>query len=651
MLFVRSGLGQELDLPRLFFYSFAMSELRSDDVFGLVRPAIDIHTLGVSYVEQLLEECGIKVVVADEEVCAAVDFVDRSASFEALGTWLADCRITRLGFSYRLDPKNAVAQLGKLIYQLKKHRLLEADGGNIRGIYFAGLPQSCAFVEKEFGNGVKVFFGDETPKETLEKLGVPSRLIPIEVQGQFQYDNELMQFGDQLIQLGEYRAWRSPDQSASVGYGTSKDSLMARLEFRERMQNPPLMRAHVGPYHQDRKKALLQFDQWCRELASERLLDILSIGTSQLTQSRFGESWEGLPNGGGVPLNSPEEFHAVWKAARPMLVRTYAGTKNMQALARMYEDTIFNAWHTFSLWWFCETDGRGPLSLRDNLQMHFDTLNLVSKFSKPFEPNIPHHFSFRGGDDVTYVFSAVLAMMAAKRAGIKSLVLQNMLNTPRYTSGVQDLAKTKAILHFARALESDKFKVILQPRAGLDFFSPHLEKAKVQLAAVSAMMTDLEPDRLMSPDIVHVVSYSEAAYIADPEVVNESIQITQTAMRAYRELKAKHKILGFFDAEDVAQKAEGLVQSVQARMTFVEENISEPFSPEGFFRMFQIGLLPVPSLWGAKSSFPLATQFKTKVIQGGVKIINPGGSPMSEDEYIHLVTKNLEEVKRVGNVL
>lgn len=75
-------------------------------------------------------------------------------------------------------------------------------------------------------------------------------------------------------------------------------------------------------------------------LVTSGFLDILSIGTSQLTQSNFGEDWQDKPNHGGVPLNSPEEFAAVWQAARPMLIRTYAGTKNILTLAQMYEETI-----------------------------------------------------------------------------------------------------------------------------------------------------------------------------------------------------------------------------------------------------------------------------------------------------------------------
>jgi hypothetical protein len=88
-----------------------------------------------------------------------------------------------------------------------------------------------------------------------------------------------------------------------------------------------------------------------------------------------------------------------------------------------------------------------------NLREHLETLDFIAASGKPFEPNIPHHFSFRGGDDVTYILSAYLAARTAKSRGVKTLILQNMLNTPKYTLGVADLAKSRAMLRLVRTLE------------------------------------------------------------------------------------------------------------------------------------------------------------------------------------------------------
>jgi len=126
---------------------------------------------------------------------------------------------------------------------------------------------------------------------------------------------------------------------------------------------------------------------------------------------------------------------------------------------------------------------------------------------------------------VTYVVSGYIAARAAKAAGIRTLIVQNMMNTPRSTWAVQDLAKSRALLRLVRSLEGPGFTVILETRAGLDYLSADPLKAKGQLAAVTALMDDVEPHEAGSPGIIHVVSWTEAMCFADPAVIAESVQI------------------------------------------------------------------------------------------------------------------------------
>jgi hypothetical protein len=178
-----------------------------------------------------------------------------------------------------------------------------------------------------------------------------------------------------------------------------------------------LTRVHVGPYQSNYEEAKREFLSWLRELSKGGLLDIVSIGSSQLSQSNFGENWGDKPNGGGVPINSKKDLVDIFQASRPMLVRTYSATANIPKMAEIYEETINMAWHALSLWWFNKIDGRGPYSVLEGLNQHFQTLKIIAKYNKPFEPNIPHHFSFRGGDDYTYILSAYMAAVLAKKNG------------------------------------------------------------------------------------------------------------------------------------------------------------------------------------------------------------------------------------------
>jgi len=608
------------------------------DRFGLVRPALDAHTLGLSAVEQLLSDCGFGVVAAEPAVCAACGQPEAPNNPAVIEDWIRRQRITILGFSYRLDPEQGADTFARLVQQLQARQLLLSHGGLIKALYFAGLPKTCELVRRRVPEVTGCFCGDETPAETLAILSINPAFLPRDLLTGVTYDEARLAFGKDLVRKQEHLKVRPEGRGGYEGFGTEKDTLAARLRHSDQKQLGPLMRAHVGPYLPDRVEAVRLFLDWTQQLAAAGLLDVLSIGTSQLSQSNFGEDWSDRLDGGGVPLASPEEFAQVWQAARPMLVRTYAGTKNIPDLAKMYEQTLHIAWHALSLWWFCRLDGRGPYGVRENLQQHLETLSYVATTGKPFEPNVPHHFGFRGADDTSYVVSGVLAAKTAKSRGIRHLVLQNMLNTPKYTWGVQDLAKARAMLQLVRELQDDTFHVILQPRGGLDYFSPDLSKAKAQLAAVSALMDDIEPHNPTSPPMIHVVSYSEASHLADPPVVNESIQITRYAIEEYRKLRFKGRVDDMGYHPDVVSRTAELVAEARTVIKAIEASIADPYTAEGLYRIFAAGFLPVPYLWELKEEFPNAWRWQTRVIRGAVKVVDERGLPLPAAERMRQVT-------------
>ncbi|MGD2246729.1 MAG: cobalamin-binding protein, partial [Candidatus Aminicenantes bacterium] len=435
--------------------------------YGLVKSALDAHTLGLSSVAQLLEECGYEVLISDATVAEAVDKISNRSAFEILKKWIIDHQISHLGFSYRLDPTQALESFARLARHIENDKQLSSTkGGLVKEIYFAGLPESCNLVNKEYGGRFKTFVGDETPSETLQKLGVPESRIPRSIKESAVYDELRLSFGESLVRE-EKHCQIQPFPGYDYGeYGTVKDHLITRLTYARRLDQLPLTRAHVGPYLKDREKALAMFSEWLKALAKSRLLDIVSVGSSQLSQSKFGEDWNDLPNGGGVPFNSAFELRAIREDASPLLVRAYSATNNIPRVAKILEENLNMAWHALSLWWFNQIDGRGPLSVKQGLAQHIETMKYIASVGKPYEPNLPHHFAFRGADDLTYIVSAYLAAKTAKLQGIRYLILQNMLNTPKSTWGVRDLAKARALLKLVKQLEDKNFRVFYQPRAG-----------------------------------------------------------------------------------------------------------------------------------------------------------------------------------------
>lgn len=604
---------------------------------GLAKTNVDAHTLGLVTVNELLTESGFTTLVADEKISQAFADPQSINNSSRIRRWITENRIGILGFSYRLDPENAITIFNKLMYQLKSFKTFNEDGGPLKAVCFSGLPEATERIRRRYGENVEVFYGDETPKETLIKMKINPDLAPPGIVGTHPYDEIREEFGKYIISKGDFSFVKPSDRSKYPGFGTEKDSLVNRIHFIQQANQHPIIRAHAGPYDSDRDYAVKKFLSWAKELASAGFLDVLSIGPSQLSQSMFGKDWGKLPNGGGVPVNSPEEYHNIWKASRPMLVRTYAGTSNVRQLAEIYEKAINIVWHALSFWWFCELDGRGPQKLLDNLQEQFKTLEFIASTGKPYEANVPHHFAFRSSDDITFIVSTYLSAKIAKMFGIKCFIFQDMLNTPKYTWGINDIAKARASLALLRELEDPNFRVYFQTRAGLDYLSHDMEKAKVQLATVTALMDDIEPNNTNSPNIIHVVSYSEGRHLATPSIINESIQITLYALEKYRELKTRGDIDSVDNYSEVTNRTHELVSGAKTTISAIEQSIDNPYTPQGFFDIFQKGFLPVPNLWHNRDEFPEAVRWNTKIRFGRVDIYDNEGNRLSPHERMEQI--------------
>lgn len=628
-----------------------MSNLKKER-FAFIKPYSDAHTLGINSIAELLKDCGYEVVVGDERIENIVNDIRYESNQQKLVDWLKENKITNIGLSYRLDEDVAVSIVGYVIKTLKDHQMLSYQDGEIETILFGGLPKSCERIDKEHKGLVKTFKGGESVLETLNKLNVPKERIPNFLMEGSSYDDMRMEFGETLIKKGEYKFYSSIDRSDYPEFGTRKDTVVKRLEHTPREEDfAPLMRAHVGPFLSTatRMESVNEFANWTKALADAKFLDIVSIGTSQLTQSNFGEDWEDRVNGGGVPINSPEEYRMIYEVSRPLLLRTYAGTKNIPELAKIHEETINISWHALSIWWFNKLDERGPYELYDNLKQHFETIKYIATTNKPFEANVSHHFGFRGADDVTYVVSAYLAAKLAKKLGVKTYILQNMLNTPRPTWGIQDLAKSRALLHLMKELEDDSFQVLLQPRAGLDYFKTDLEEAKIQLAAVTALMDDIDPHNEMSPPIIHVVSYSEALHLATPDVINESVQITQQALKEYRRLRKNGEIEDMSKNTEVSSRTEELIKSAKTIIDGIETNIENPYTPEGFYKAFVAGFMPVPYLWTTEDEYRHAKHFNTRLVKGAIKVVDENDELVKAESVVDFARSNLKEVDYLFN--
>lgn len=615
----------------------------SNDVFGFIKTKVDAHTMGIYTMANLLRDCGYKVVIANDDIGEAVEQISKINNYSLFKHWILTNAINRISFSYRMDPIDGYKYFMQMYAHLKSDNMLEAQGGPIKEISFAGLPDACELVSQKTNRHILIFPGNESPLESLRMYGVPENVLPKSLVNDNPYDKMRWDFAKELIESDRWKFEPVQDHYGYKECGKNNDSYVARLNYAREKHSLPIIRTHSGPYNENRLEALKEFNSWCQDLAKSKLLDVLSIGSSQLTQSNFGEDWEGKPNGGGIPVNSEIEYQIIKENAAPMLVRTYSGTKNVPELARMHERALNISWHALSFWWFDELDGRGNNTLLENLREHFEAVRYIVTTGKPIEPNVPHHFAFRGADDVTYIVSGYLAAKAIKKMGARHMILQNMLNTPKYTWGVQDLAKGRAMIKLVRELEDDRFKVSLQSRGGLDYFAPDLEEAKIQLAAVTCMMDDLEPNNDNSPEIIHVVNYSEAVRLATPPIIKESIQITLNALHSYRFARKMGLIPDMGQDSDVQYRFENLMYETRQAIRLLEENIPNLYTPEGFERVFREGFLAVPYLMDQHKKWTKATMWKTALKNGGISVVDEDGNIISTEDRYHYIISHMEQ--------
>lgn len=622
----------------------------SSAVYAFLKAAHDAHTIGIQSAASLLQDCGHEVIRADEQVEMALSHITDERAREEIIDWISHNEVNRIGITYRLDKSDALRIFGYVVEELKNKHMLASQGGPVDALFFGGLPDSCRAIKKEYGDLVSCFQGGESARDTLMTMGIPSEKIPAEMLEVSQYDDDRESFAKEIIDKGEYHYLKNHHSADTYPeYGSRQDSVLKRLQANRAgdFGKRPLIRAHVGPYSSDQKRseAIRECADWAKQLAASSLLDILSLGTSQLSQSNFGENWHGKINGGGVPINSPDEFVQIYEAGRPLLLRTYAGTKNISELAHMYEATINISWHAMSLWWFNLLDGRGPYDLYTNLKEQILAIRYVAGTGKPFEANVSHHFAFRGADDVTYIVSSYLAAKLVKQLGIKTFVLQNMLNTPSSTWGVQDLAKSRAMLTLVRSLEDENFKVLLQPRAGLEYFVADTYKAKTQLASVCCLMDDIEANNESSPELLHVVSYSEASHLATPDVIDESIKITLHTLKEYRRAKRLGLIDDMSKNVEANERERKLYQDSRQLIDFLEKSYPDLYSAEGFYKIFAAGFLPTPYLWKEKEEFVHAVKWRTKALHGSQVLINDLENQMTMDERLALASANLKDAE------
>ncbi|HEM61055.1 MAG TPA: methionine synthase, partial [Chloroflexi bacterium] len=331
-------------------------------------------------------------------------------------------------------------------------------------------------------------------------------------------------------------------------------------------------------------------------LAEAQVLDVVSLGTDQDAQANFFHPERQDPRrtgAGGVPVRTPEDFRALYAASRRgnyPLLRTYSGTDDFLRLAEMYVETINNAWCAIPLFWFNQMDGRGPWDLEGSIGEHQRVMAWYGEQGIPVELNEPHHWGMRDAPDVIFVTTAYLSAYNAKAFGVRDYIAQFMFNSPPGLSDAMDLAKMLACLDLFEPLAGPGFRIWKQTRTGLLSYPLEPIAARAHLSASVYLQMALRPQ------IVHVVSHTEAHHAATDADVIEACQLARRAI--------DNALRGQPDMTcdpSVQQRRDELVKearvTLQAIVGLAGPTVSDPLTdPETLARSVTTGVLDAPHL-------------------------------------------------------
>jgi hypothetical protein len=286
----------------------------------------------------------------------------------------------------------------------------------------------------------------------------------------------------------------------------------------------PLFRHHYG------EPDLATTIAGARRIAEAGVLDVLSIGPDQNAQEHFFHPEEMDPTqdgAGGVPLRKADDLNAVYEATRcgnyPLL-RCYSGTRDLIQWAEMSLETIGNAWGAIPLCWYSVMDGRSKVPFPEAIVEKQGAMRFYAERGVPVEVNESHQWSLRDAHDALAVAMAFLAAYNARRQGVRHYIIQMMHNTPPSTSPAMDLAKMLAKLDLISELEGPDFKTFREVRAGITSLPVGFGEAKGHMASSATFSMALKPH------ILHVVGFTEAQHIVDPDSLIESCRIARGAV-------------------------------------------------------------------------------------------------------------------------
>ncbi len=441
-----------------------------------------------------------------------------------------------IGLSYRLSPKRAVNELREFLVEMEKQGLFK---NKQRKIAFSGLPDSVEAVKKsKLAEKYPIVLHpskknlQENVRTTLEffdipeddKMGVLKKIVS---------QNE-----PKKIEILDELAKHVVHDDSEVELQKPSDKALRHLPSRIVERGSPIIRTHYGVP----AKSIEPTVKGIKKIAEERLIDEISLGSSDLSQRYFDneEMFNKLnnkgKNDGGVPYKTKDDLIRLFEATRRgnyPSIKPYAHVYKIKEFVDVCLESgmLYGAHQAIPLFWFSELDGRGPLTVPEAIVEHIEAVKHLAQKGIPVEMNDPNQWSSRFVHDTLFVVDYALIASVMYEAGVKDIILQCQFNKPADTGDYADLAKMSAAIEIVELLRPrhNQSNIIVETRAGIEHFSTDLQHAKYQLARTTLLQ------QMINPQIIHLVSYCEANYVAQAKDIIESAKVVHRAIKAFKQ--------------------------------------------------------------------------------------------------------------------
>jgi hypothetical protein len=488
----------------------------------------DPHTQGLYKASRIAQKAGI-----------AVHIIPPGTAVQEMMELIHRENPDYVGLSYRLSPDVGFQEFTHFLNLLNDTGLLRKADGEMRKVAFAGLPETMRAIEESVRNlpcevttmrpdndlvdraaRVLRFFdvSDSRSRAILQELG--SELYPPTIP-------ELDQLARAVTADDSYLT----EPPLPIPSPAATRSLTCRI----RESDMPVLRTHFGVPDGSIKPTV----EGIAKLAESRVIDEISLGSSDLSQRYFGrpEEFARRRNDGGVPYKTFGDLVELAEAARRgnfPSVKPYAHVVDLVGFIDtcIKAGMLIGAHQAIPLYWFNELDGRGPMTVPESIREHLAAVRRLAQLRIPVEMNDPNQWASRWAHDTLICADYGLITAVMLNAGVRDLVLQMQFNKPRETGDLADLAKMTASLELANELlppGPDRPRIWRQTRTGVGYFDPDPDTARFQLARSTFLQM------MISPHIIHVVSYCEADHAATVKDIVESSKLVSSCIRTFKQ--------------------------------------------------------------------------------------------------------------------